>query len=370
MTSVVSAITGSGAVKAGKVQAAAAQDAIGIQTKTLSEQIKLARESLQIQKDMFDTAVEFGEPYRNAGSAALANYESLLYGIPVNKTASYQAAATPMAKTLSDYQKEQLYVTKAKQFLPDTAVLTNAEHRPGGLGSAGGQNYKDPATGMRYVVDTSTGNILQKKGNSGSWSVVPGSEGLQGVVDAEIARLEAPGESVPVQGIENPDAVYDWQTTPGYQFRMDEGQKALDRSAAARSGVLSGAQIKATQRYGQDYATNEFDNALKRLAELINTGANMAGAAGNQALSSANSQSGVLSDLSNSYGSYGENVGALTTQIGAAKASGYLGQQAAGTNLLNNAFSLAGASMGGFGGGGGVSSGFTDAGWQNFLATH
>lgn len=56
----------------------------------------------------------------------------------------------------------------------------------------------------------------------------------------------------------------DFNADPGYQFRMDEGTKALDRSASARGGVLSGAALKAIGRYGQDYASGEYNNAYNR----------------------------------------------------------------------------------------------------------
>lgn len=55
-----------------------------------------------------------------------------------------------------------------------------------------------------------------------------------------------------------------WQTDPGYQFRLNEGLKALDRQAAARGGLISGAALKAAGRYGQDYASNEYSNAFDR----------------------------------------------------------------------------------------------------------
>jgi hypothetical protein len=54
---------------------------------------------------------------------------------------------------------------------------------------------------------------------------------------------------------------------PGYQFRRDQGAQALDRIAAARGGVLGGGQVKAQQRYAQDYASNEFSDAYARDAE-------------------------------------------------------------------------------------------------------
>jgi len=51
---------------------------------------------------------------------------------------------------------------------------------------------------------------------------------------------------------------------PGYAFRLSEGQKALERSAAARGGLLSGGTGKALQRFGQDYGSQEYTNAFNR----------------------------------------------------------------------------------------------------------
>ena len=83
----------------------------------------------------------------------------------------------------------------------------------------------------------------------------------------------------------------DFVKDPGYQFRMDEGAKAVDASAAARNGLLSGAALKAMQRYGQGYASNEFANAFNRattnktnrynrLSGIVDTGARAAGISG------------------------------------------------------------------------------------------
>jgi len=56
----------------------------------------------------------------------------------------------------------------------------------------------------------------------------------------------------------------DFQADPGYAFRMTEGLKALDRQAAARGGLISGAALKASQGYGQDLASQEYMNAFNR----------------------------------------------------------------------------------------------------------
>lgn len=56
----------------------------------------------------------------------------------------------------------------------------------------------------------------------------------------------------------------DYQQDPGYQFRMDEGMKALQRSAAARGSLNSGGTLKALTKYSQGVASDEFANAYNR----------------------------------------------------------------------------------------------------------
>lgn len=67
----------------------------------------------------------------------------------------------------------------------------------------------------------------------------------------------------------------------GYQFRLAEGQKALERSLAARGMANSGAALKAAQEYGQNLAAEEYDNAYRRWyqenANLANAGQSAAG---------------------------------------------------------------------------------------------
>lgn len=91
-----------------------------------------------------------------------------------------------------------------------------------------------------------------------------------------------------------PFGMSQFQQDPGYAFRMSEGMKALERSAAARGGLMSGATMKGIQRYGQDLASQEYTNAFNRyqteraarlqplqsLANIGQTSANTLGAAG------------------------------------------------------------------------------------------
>lgn len=57
---------------------------------------------------------------------------------------------------------------------------------------------------------------------------------------------------------------FDFQADPGYQFRLNEGQRGLERSAAARGGYLSGNALKGLNQYNQNFASNEYNNAFNR----------------------------------------------------------------------------------------------------------
>ncbi len=109
-----------------------------------------------------------------------------------------------------------------------------------------------------------------------------------------------------------------FKTDPGYAFRMSEGMKALERSAAARGGLLSGATLKGTQRYGQDLASQEYQNAFNRYqAERTGT-LNPYQALAGVAQSSANT-------LGQQAGAYGNAMASNIIGSGNAQASGYMG---------------------------------------------
>lgn len=122
---------------------------------------------------------------------------------------------------------------------------------------------------------------------------------------------------------------FDWQTTPGYEFRLEEGQKALERMAAARGMRLSGATMKEALRQGEGYAAQEFGNVYNRLAGLSGTG---------QTAVNTGAQLGAQT---------AGNIGNALMQGGQARASGYTGQANALTGTLNNLGGIAGAAYGG-----------------------
>ena len=56
----------------------------------------------------------------------------------------------------------------------------------------------------------------------------------------------------------------DYEADPGYAFRLEQGNRGVQASAAARGGVLSGGTLKALARYNQDSASQEYGAAYNR----------------------------------------------------------------------------------------------------------
>lgn len=121
------------------------------------------------------------------------------------------------------------------------------------------------------------------------------------------------------------------EATPGYKFRMDQGMKALERTAAARGNLLSGNTLAAAQEYGQGLASQEYQN---RLAQLQNTVATQA--------PGINQQAGLLQGAGSQLSTTGQQLGAAAGDIYRSVADA--GQQAA--NLSGQGLLQAGALQG------------------------
>jgi hypothetical protein len=119
----------------------------------------------------------------------------------------------------------------------------------------------------------------------------------------------------------------DFQQDPGYAFRQAEGMKALERSAAARGGLLSGGTLKGIQRFGQDLASQEYGNAFNRYQIERSARLNPLQSLMGSGQSAANVTTGNI-------GQAGQNEAANLYGGGQARASSYVGQ----ANALGGAF--------------------------------
>lgn len=117
------------------------------------------------------------------------------------------------------------------------------------------------------------------------------------------------------------DWVDDWNweaSSPSYDWRVSEGQRALERSAAANGGLFSGDTGMALTQYGQDMGRQEFEADWSRLGQLAGSGEESTGTVVNVA------------------GTYGNNAANNTMEAGRARATGYQQAGAADANFWGN----------------------------------
>jgi len=109
-----------------------------------------------------------------------------------------------------------------------------------------------------------------------------------------------------------------YQQDPGVAFRLQQGVDALDRSAAARGGLLSGNQLRGVTEFGQNFGTQEYTNAFNRYQMERQA-----------RLNPLQSLTGMGQTTANTIGAAGQNMATNVgndMQAGAnARASGYIG---------------------------------------------
>jgi hypothetical protein len=128
--------------------------------------------------------------------------------------------------------------------------------------------------------------------------------------DAGIPALTAQNALL---GLSGPDAaaaaMANYQTSPGYQWQLQQGLQATDAGAAARGMLRSGAALKAEQTFGQGLANTDFGQYYQRLAGLSTLGeqaaaggASTANQAGVLAQGAGNTQASIYGDLAKGLG--------------------------------------------------------------------
>jgi hypothetical protein len=132
----------------------------------------------------------------------------------------------------------------------------------------------------------------------------------------------------------------DFTADPGYQWRLDQGSKAIERAASANGSAGSGRTLMALNDYAANQATQTYGDAYNRWNNdqslLYNKYAGMAGV-GQSAAGQVNSNASSMAGNANSiYGNLGNQIGSNTIGAGNANAAGQINSSNAWMNTLNN----------------------------------
>jgi hypothetical protein len=124
--------------------------------------------------------------------------------------------------------------------------------------------------------------------------------------------------------VQNPSTfnMADYTSDPAYQFQLQQGNQAIERSAAARGGLTSGATGKALAQYTTNLANQNYGDAYQRWLQTQNQQYNQAMGLANLGYGASSQQSG---NAMNAGTSMANNLVNAITGAGNARASGYVG---------------------------------------------
>lgn len=240
-------------------------------------QAQAARDAQAAQERMFERQIALQEPFRQGGMAAQNRLFTLL-GLDPN-------AGRPAAPSGGGMQS----------YNTPYGNISVPGMQGGGMGGFGGAGAAPATNAQGIIVDP----------NSPDFGKYARDFGMQ-----------------------------DFNEDPGYAFRLAEGQKAIERSAAARGGTQSGAALKAAARFGQDLGSQEYQNAFNRYqinrANQLNPLQSLMGAG----QSAANT-------LTSAAGQQGQNQASNIYNAGQARASGYVGSANALSGALQGIGNMA-----------------------------
>ena len=277
----------------GAMQSDAAGDAADAQARA-------SREANDLQRYIYDNNVRLNQPAIDAGNLSR---NKLLELLGLGGTAGGKSSVS----------REQLRAQLAPKFTTVT-----------GSGPMYGEN-DNYETGVGWA-----NGIHVPIGYGGGQSVIE-EAGLNAAIDAEMSRGG---------GIDSGSSDYgalmrnftgaDLESEPGYQFGLAEGQKGIDRRAAAGGGYFSGAALKAANRFGQDYAGTKYNEAFNRdTANKTNTFNRLSSLTGGGQTAANQTQAAGTN--------YANTVGSNLTAMGNAQGASDIAQGNAWQNALTGA---------------------------------
>lgn len=273
-----------------------------------------ANQNNALQQQIFNTQRADLAPWRESGTRALAEINRRLGLTPATAPATPQTTpVTPGNRTPS----------------PRTGnTLTRLQDR------------LDPQ-GIRMVQDeapTSPDGPVTPVGPTGPTTLPPTNPLAPGGVPKSLLAVDGTGPQInpgngttmpaPPSGTmtgstpaTDPEGRYDnFYASPGYQFRFDEGQRGINANRAASGMLQSGDTLRALTRYGQDYASNEYNTQLNQLMSVAGLGQTATGQ-GNALASNYANQVGMNNQnasnaLQSSYGTQANAWGNALGQLG------------------------------------------------------
>lgn len=336
-------------------------------------QYQASQNALGFQKEQYNQGQQNLAPWLNSGTGALSNLDYMM-GISPRSPSSFTGASPGMTNTPSGTTPQGGMPTQQAYAGSPTSGAQLAGPSMGMPTTPG----LSPTAGPHSVQQANGGMPMQQAYGSPSSGAVLASGGLHtaGMPSSSPALEPTPGQAPgmapsptsgavpssggfgslmqPYSGTFTAPTGLTEQNDPGYQARLQLGTDALQRSAAARGGVLTGGTARDLNQYAQDYASNEYGNVYNRALQNFDTNYNVYNQNQANQFNRLAALSGVGQQTAGQLGAMGQNASnAISSNLlgtagqmgqdyqnaGAANASGYVGAA--------NAY---GSALGGIGG--------------------
>ena len=247
-----------GAAVAGLAGSAMSADAAGDAT---AAQQQAAADANAITREQYEQNTANFQPYLDAGNAGL---NALMWRLGLGGSAG--GGAAPTYKTAEEIRQE---------------LLPNYTRTEGG---SSGKNLFEQMGPFAQFIPGAEYEI----GRGSSRSVVD-EAALTAAVNARLSEQEAQRAAYERQQVSDPlygsllstykeykpFSMADFEVDPGYQFRLQEGQNALNNMAAATGNLNSGRALKDAMAYNSGQASQEYGNAYGRYNNDYLTGFNV-----------------------------------------------------------------------------------------------
>lgn len=205
-----------------------------------------ANRSLELQRQIYEEGIERGEPWYQAGQQGLGTLLDYL---------GLQGGASQRSERQIRDQLMPQYTTTTGGGMVDQAGLYRDQ-----FGNVRAFD-EAPRLGLDYTDETIRYTPVQQQTQAMD---VTDTAGLDAAVQAQLAEQQAMGTPDYFGSLLTPFGMDQFEADPSYQFRLDEGNKALERSLAAQGKTFSPEAVKALQGYGQDLASQEYGRAFDR----------------------------------------------------------------------------------------------------------
>lgn len=306
------------------------------------------KEATALQKEIYEKNLALSQPWYKTGVSAVGRLSDLLglSGGSVKSEADIRAELTPQYTTTTGGGASGSRTSPAAYTLQNFMEAGSAKAalsaddlkliqtiRPDLLNANTGRGYAtDSILGLKGQAANINNFLNNYSAISPSKSTV-NQAGLDAAVQAALAKQSADGLPSDYGSLAKSFSMDDFEADPGYAFRLAEGEKALQRNAAAQGKRFTPETAKALLDYGQNSASQEYTNAFNRYNinqdSLFNRLAAMSGVG-----------QSATGQLANAGSQYANNVGNLTTDLANAQTSAAQAKAASNQSMFGNLLNL------------------------------